>query len=58
MKCFPVAEFRVDSPWISLRERVENLMEKPAVFPQVFHTNPTAAHTPPGRSSRTIEGCL
>ncbi len=52
------AELRVDSPWISARhpwqaDRVDKLMDnslagKPAAsYPQLDHTNPPPAHTPP-----------
>lgn len=45
------ARLRMDSPWISLRERVDKLMDnslagKPAAsYPQIDHPNPPPAHT-------------
>jgi len=53
------AGLRVDSPWISLRERMDKLMDnsqagKPAAsYPQLDHTNPPPAHTTP-----EIAGCV
>ena len=52
----------VDSPWISLREHVDKLMDnsltgKPvASYPQFDHTNPPPAHTAPDkqRSNRRL----
>jgi len=51
----------VDSPWISLCERVDNLMDnsltgKPAAsYPQFDHTNPPPAHTPPVQQRSKLE---
>ena len=57
---FPSAGLRVDSPWISLCERVDKLMDnslagKPAAsYPQLDHTNPPPAHTTPDKQRSNL----
>ena len=51
----------MDSPWISLHERVDKLMDnslagKPAAsYPQLDPTNPPPAHTPPDKHKEQAE---